>query len=94
MASPRLTAAAASTRRPEDVLGRRAQSIPCRCPFCGWDPLCATKNKFGSFVVGCENENCAVQPQVSDPDQSRAWRLWNTRPESAAREHVVREAAE
>lgn len=80
MPSPRLLAAAASTRRPEDVLALRARAIPCTCPFCGWDPLCATKNKFGSFVVGCENEDCAVQPQVSDPDQSRAWAKWNARP--------------
>ena len=84
MTSPSLAAAAASTRRPEDVIAARApRQMPKACPFCGeYPPLAAQKlgiPTFYTFVVGCENEDCAAQPQVSGHTISEAWAKWNGR---------------
>lgn len=48
------------------------------CPFCGADPgLAVIRN--GVHIVGCEAEDCSVNPQCSDHDLNSAWRKWNTR---------------
>lgn len=52
------------------------------CPFCGeHPPLSAHQFHFGinRFVVGCENEDCDVQPTVSAPTLNDAWKRWNKR---------------
>jgi hypothetical protein len=48
------------------------------CPFCGADPPLASKIA-GRFVVGCEGEDCAANPQVSAPTLCDAWARWNRR---------------
>jgi hypothetical protein len=55
---------------------RRAPDLPC--PFCGADPPLAAKIA-GRFVVGCENDDCAANPQVSGPSVTEAWERWNRR---------------
>jgi hypothetical protein len=53
------------------------RSLPC--PFCGEDPPLAAQIA-GRFIVGCENEDCAANPQVSAQSLSDAWTRWNNRP--------------
>jgi len=48
------------------------------CPFCGTDPPLAARIA-GRFVVGCEDEDCAANPQVSGASVSDAWNNWNKR---------------
>jgi hypothetical protein len=55
---------------------RRARPQPC--PFCGTDPPLAAQIA-GRFVVGCESEDCAANPQVSGPSPGEAWNRWNAR---------------
>jgi hypothetical protein len=52
------------------------RSLPC--PFCGEDPPLAAQIG-GRFVVGCESEDCAANPQVCAPTLGEAWTRWNTR---------------
>lgn len=49
------------------------------CPFCGADPPLAAQIA-GRFIVACENDDCAANPQVSASDLAQAWALWNRRP--------------
>lgn len=51
---------------------------PKPCPFCGTDPGLATQ-AMGRFMVGCDAEECPVQPQLWDMDLNRAWVTWNRR---------------
>ena len=55
---------------------RRARDLPC--PFCGADPPLAARIT-GRFVVACENEDCAVGPQVAGDNLPDAWARWNRR---------------
>ena len=55
---------------------RRAHDLPC--PFCGADPPLAAKIA-GRFVVGCENDDCAANPQVSGSSLTETWEKWNQR---------------
>lgn len=85
MASPQVEAAAASTRRPEDVLAARKPIERSKaCPFCGEDPPLAAQvlgiPSFKTYVVGCENEDCAINPQASGRTPEDAWAKWNARP--------------
>ena len=48
------------------------------CPFCGGDPPLAAQIA-GRFVVGCENDDCAANPQVSGISLTQAWERWNKR---------------
>jgi hypothetical protein len=48
------------------------------CPFCGADPPLAAQIA-GRFVVGCENDDCAANPQVSGISVALAWEKWNRR---------------
>jgi hypothetical protein len=65
------------------VIQRGAQDAarrerPQPCPFCGADsPLAA--RIAGKFLVGCESEHCAANPQVSGATLVDAWASWNTR---------------
>jgi hypothetical protein len=53
------------------------RSLPC--PFCGeYPPLAA--QIAGRFIVGCENDDCAANPQVSAQSLCDAWTRWNNRP--------------
>ena len=55
---------------------------PLSCPFCGSDPPLATQ-LHGRFIVGCESDDCHVNPQVSGQSLSEAWARWNKRQEGA-----------
>jgi hypothetical protein len=48
------------------------------CPFCGGDPPLAAEIA-GHFVVACENEDCAANPQVAGVSLAQAWESWNKR---------------
>ena len=50
------------------------------CPFCGSDPPLATQ-LHGRFIVGCESDDCHVNPQVSGQSLGEAWARWNKRQE-------------
>jgi hypothetical protein len=68
-------------RNESEVRAARGLSIlpaALSCPFCGTDPELATRS-FGYFQVGCTAEECAVNPQTSDTDLSKAWAKWNGR---------------
>ena len=51
------------------------RSLPC--PFCGADPplraLPLAAQIAGRFIVACENDDCAANPQVSADDPGDAW---------------------
>ena len=51
---------------------------PAPCPFCGTDPPLAARIA-GKFIIGCESDDCAANPQVSGPTVSAAWERWNAR---------------
>ena len=55
---------------------QRPKHLPC--PFCGFDPPLAAEIA-GRFVVGCENDDCAANPQVSGVSLALAWERWNRR---------------
>ena len=64
------------------VIQRGANSSARRtlpCPFCGEAPPLAAQIA-GRFIVGCENEDCAANPQVAAQSLSEAWTRWNKRP--------------
>ena len=75
MTSPYLTAAVARIEA--------AWTEHKGCPFCGDAPPMCTSYSMGEgarrFLVGCENDDCAVQPQVSGETMKQAWDRWNTR---------------
>jgi len=48
------------------------------CPFCGSEPPLAAQIA-GRYVVGCESEDCAANPQVSGLSAAEAWARWNSR---------------
>lgn len=54
------------------------------CPFCGSDPPLAAEIA-GRFIVGCESDECHVNPQVSGRDLNEAWARWNKRQNQGAR---------
>ena len=45
------------------------------CPFCGNDPPLAAQ-LHGRFIVGCDSDDCHVNPQVSGASLSDAWARW------------------
>jgi hypothetical protein len=49
------------------------------CPWCGESPPLASMNRFGTYTVGCESDECAVNPQVTGKTLSEAWAAWNRR---------------
>ena len=57
---------------------RRSRPEHLPCPFCGGDPPLAAQIA-GRFVVGCENDDCAANPQVSGVSLALAWERWNRR---------------
>ena len=63
-------------QRGGDDAARRMRHLPC--PFCGSDPPLAARIA-GRFVVGCENEDCAVAPQTAAASLEDAWQRWNRR---------------
>jgi hypothetical protein len=55
---------------------RQTRTLPC--PFCGTPPPLAARIA-GRFIVGCEHEDCAANPQVAAPTPAEAWAKWNNR---------------
>jgi hypothetical protein len=55
---------------------QHGRTLPC--PFCGAPPPLAARIA-GKFVVACENEDCAANPQVCAPTLDEAWTRWNIR---------------
>ncbi|HWX90768.1 MAG TPA: hypothetical protein VNY75_10705 [Rhizomicrobium sp.] len=55
---------------------QHSRTLPC--PFCGEPPPLAARIA-GKFVVACENEDCAANPQVCAPTLDQAWARWNIR---------------
>ena len=63
-------------QRGAEETARRMRDLPC--PFCGEDlPLAA--EIAGRFVVGCESDDCAANPQVAGASLGEAWARWNRR---------------
>jgi hypothetical protein len=62
----------------ESARSERPSALSLPCPFCGTDPPLAARIA-GRFVVGCEDEDCAANPQVSGASVSDAWNNWNKR---------------
>lgn len=52
--------------------------VPRPCPFCGTDPPLAVRC-LGRFLVACEADDCAANPQVSGATIEEAWAGWNKR---------------
>jgi hypothetical protein len=61
---------------PSDHFVRLRRTAPC--PFCGADPPLAAQIA-GRFHVGCDRDDCHVNPQVSGQSLSDAWARWNKR---------------
>lgn len=79
MASPQIEAAAASQRTESDVRALRViRPMHRLCPWCASEPPLAA-GIAGKFIVGCENDDCFVQPQVSGGTMSEAWARWDSR---------------
>ncbi|HKX65427.1 MAG TPA: Lar family restriction alleviation protein [Rhizomicrobium sp.] len=57
---------------------RPAEPRHLPCPFCGADPPLATQIA-GRFLIGCENDDCAANPQVCGASIAQAWERWNSR---------------
>ena len=74
--SPKLAALVARNGPPDHCVGLRPTAP---CPFCGNDPPLAAQI-HGRFIVGCESDDCHVNPQVSGASVSEAWARWNRRP--------------
>jgi len=77
--SPKLAALVARNGPQDHFVGLRP---PAPCPFCGNDPPLAAQ-LHGRFIVGCESDDCHVNPQVSGQSLSEAWARWNKRQEGA-----------
>lgn len=57
------------------------------CPWCSDVPHAATLHN-GWYHVGCENENCPVEPQVVSRTLAEAFAKWDNRqPETAEPPH-------
>lgn len=57
-------------------------SFALPCPFCGSDPGLARVQLVGSIVtyqVGCESDECWINPQLSAHSYADAWARWNER---------------
>lgn len=61
----------------------RSTGFPLPCPFCGTEPGLASPRIINStttiYLVGCEDDECVCNPQVSAFTQEDAWKRWNTR---------------
>ena len=79
--SPKLAALVARNGPLDHFVGLRPTAP---CPFCGGDPPLAAEIA-GRFIVGCESDDCHVNPQVSGRDLNEAWARWNRRPNPGAR---------
>lgn len=51
------------------------------CPWCGAQPTIQPWHGGGPLkrFIGCENEDCAVSPQVTGATRGKALTAWNTR---------------
>lgn len=54
--------------------------FPLPCPFCGTDDFGLARHCGPNYMVGCESEDCRVNPQVMGATPALAWAAWNTRP--------------
>ena len=59
---------------------RIGSSALLACPFCGGPAEVLEENKFVQLVkIGCSNEKCAAQPEVSGVGGEMAIARWNRR---------------
>lgn len=50
------------------------------CPFCGDVPISTEREPpYTHYIVGCDNDDCAVEPKVSGMTQDGAWAKWDKR---------------
>ncbi len=72
----------AAPQAPSNPSGRSTKftAPTAPCPFCGSEPPLATR-RHGRFLVGCESDDCHVNPQVSGASLNEAWARWNRRPD-------------
>src|SRR5690348_4887474 len=76
LAAPSIRCRYGPQNRPLDGFVGLRPTAPC--PFCGSDPPLAAEIA-GRFIVGCESDDCHVNPQVSGPNLGEAWARWNKR---------------
>ena len=66
--------------------------FPKVCPFCGADPGLARMSIVGDriwYLVGCESDECACNPQVSGFTLADAWAAWDNRAPGMVREQAA-----
>jgi hypothetical protein len=67
--------------RAEEIFRRwREQPPHLGCPWCGDVPAGANFS-HGFYTLGCDNENCLVQPRVSARTLKNAFARWDARHE-------------
>lgn len=49
------------------------------CPFCGIPPQSLARRVNAIFLVGCDEDECHVNPQCAGQTPEEAWARWNTR---------------
>jgi hypothetical protein len=95
-----------NTQSPDDITDPRTEEIHRRwreqpphkgCPWCGDVPASADFC-LGFYTLGCDNENCLVQPRVSGHTLKDAFARWDARAGEdavsdmlAALEQIIRE---
>lgn len=73
-----VTGAGQAPRHDSAALTRPTRSAALPCPFCGGAPPLAAQLS-GRFLVGCDSDDCHVNPQVSGQSLGEAWARWNKR---------------
>lgn len=76
--SPQVADGAASLRNEADVRRISVATIHKNCPFCGADPGYAVL-RAGWYLVGCESDECPINPQAGGKTRDEAWAKWNAR---------------
>jgi hypothetical protein len=53
--------------------------LPLPCPWCGESDFGLARKVGDTVIVGCENDECGVNPQACGATAEEAWEKWNTR---------------
>lgn len=94
MTSPAITAAAASTRTEADVRACHLVITQHKnCPFCGADPGYAVL-RAGWYLVGCESDECPINPQAGGKTRDEAWAKWDAQVVAVEIERLRKDLAE